>query len=125
MRMTTFLAGAAAGAAAVMYINRSNKSVRVNFSQIGNNVSKALDKAMFAMADKKLGDFNNKHGDSTDEADAADIASSLSKVEELASKDSKVKEEIDQILSNNHVTHPSVTAAADSHNSNANLVSTH
>lgn len=92
MRLTSFLVGAAAGAAAAMYMNRTNKTVLMGFSQLGDNVGKAMDKAMMFMADKNL--KTRKEPDNSQ---------SLDKVEELVNKDQGVKTQVDQILSENHV----------------------
>ncbi|MDF2924358.1 MAG: hypothetical protein K0R57_3272 [Paenibacillaceae bacterium] len=103
MRVTSFLAGAAAGAAAVMYMNRTNKTVLMGFSQLGDNVNKMMDKAMMAMADKNM----KIHKEPETNA-------SLDKVEELAGMDPKVKSEVDQILAENHV---NSTPAGSAHTS--------
>jgi uncharacterized membrane protein len=92
MRMTTFLVGAVAGAAAAMYMNRTNKTVMMGFSQMGDNLSKAVDKAMMTMADKGMRTY--KEPESTQ---------SLNKVEELINCDPQVKAEVNEILADNNV----------------------
>lgn len=92
MRMTTFLVGAAAGAAAVMYMNRTNKSVMMSFSQMGDNLNKAVDKAMMSMADRSMKTYREPENNQ-----------SLDKVEELVNGDPQVRAEVDQILSENQV----------------------
>ncbi|MNI93112.1 hypothetical protein D3C73_1510070 [compost metagenome] len=64
----------------------------MGFSQLGDNVSKVMDKAMFAMADKNL--KTHKEPESTQ---------SLDKVEELVNQDPHVKSEVEHILAENHV----------------------
>lgn len=92
MRMTTFLVGAAAGAAAVMYMNRTNKSVMMSFSQMGDNLNKAVDKAMMSMADKSMKTYREP-----------ETNQGLDKVEQLVNCDPGVKAEVDQILAENQV----------------------
>lgn len=94
MRLSTFLVGAAAGAAAVMYMNRNstNKTVMMGFSNLGDNVSKALDKAMMTMADKGMKTYREPEN-----------FQSLDKVEELANCDPGVRSEVDKILTENQV----------------------
>jgi uncharacterized membrane protein len=92
MRMTTFLVGAVAGAAAAMYMNRTNKTVMMGFSQIGDTMSKAMDKAMTTMADKGMKTHREP-----------ETTQSLDKVEELANCDPQVKSEVNQILAENQV----------------------
>lgn len=92
MRLSSFLVGAAAGAAAVMYMNRSNKTVLMGFSQLGDNVSKVVDKAMMTMAEKNM--KTHKEPESS---------ASLDDVEQLVKKDPQVKGEVDHILAENHI----------------------
>lgn len=92
MRFTSFLVGAAAGAAAAMYMNRTNKTVLMGFSQMGDNLSKVVDKAMMSMADRGLKTHKEP-----------ETNQSLDRVEELIKQDPGVKHEVDQILTNNHL----------------------
>ncbi|WP_438445575.1 hypothetical protein [Gorillibacterium sp. sgz5001074] len=92
MRMTTFLVGAAAGAAAVMYMNRTNKSVMMSFSQMGDNLNKAVDKAMMSMADRSMKPYREPEN-----------SQSLDKVEQLVNCDPQVRSEVDQILAENQM----------------------
>lgn len=92
MRLTSFLVGAAAGAAAAMYMNRNNKTVLMGFSQMGDNFSKVVDKAMMSMADRGLRTHKEP-----------ETNQSLDQVEELIKQDPGVKHEVDQILSHNHL----------------------
>jgi hypothetical protein len=92
MRLTSFLVGAAAGAAAAMYMNRTNKTVLMGFSQMGDNFSKVVDKAMMSMADRNLKTHKEP-----------ETNQSLDRVEELIKQDPGVKHEVDQILSHNHL----------------------
>lgn len=92
MRMATFLVGAAAGAAAVMYMNRTNKTMLMSFSQMGDSLSKAMDKAMMTVADKGMKPYRE-----------TESTQSLDKVEELVNCDPGVKAEVDQILAENQV----------------------
>jgi hypothetical protein len=92
MKFTSFLVGAATGAAAVMYMNRTNKTVLMGFSQMGDNLSKVMDKAMMSMADRNMKTHKEP-----------ETNQSLDRVEELIKQDPGVKHEVDQILSNNHL----------------------
>lgn len=92
MRITSFLVGAAAGAAAAMYMNRTNKTVMMGFSQLGDNFTKAVDKAMMSMADRGLKTHKEP-----------ETNQSLHQVEDLVKKDPYVKNEVDQILTQNNV----------------------
>lgn len=93
MRMTTFLVGAVAGAAAAMYMNRTNKTVMVGFSQMGENLSKVMDKAMMAVADKGMKPYKEPENNQ-----------SLDKVEQLIDCDPAVKSEVNEILAENNQT---------------------
>lgn len=93
MRLTTFLVGAAAGAAAVMYMNRTNKTVMMSFSQMGDNLSKAMDKAMMAMADKGMKTYTEPNN-----------TQSLDKVQQLVNRDPQVKAQVNEILAENNAT---------------------
>lgn len=92
MRIASFLVGAAAGAAAAMYMNRTNKTVMMGFSQLGDNFTKAVDKAMMSMADRGLKTHKEP-----------ETNQSLHQVEDLVKKDPYVKNEVDQILTQNNV----------------------
>lgn len=92
MRLSSFLVGAAAGAAAAMYMNRTNKTVLMGFSQMGDNLSKVMDKAMMSMADRGIKTHKEP-----------ETNQSLDRVEELIKKDPGVKHEVDQILAQNHL----------------------
>ena len=92
MKFTSFLVGAAAGAAAVMYMNRTNKTVLMGFSQMGDNLSKVVDKAMMSLAARNIKPHK-----------APATTQSLDRVEDLIKQDPGVKHEVDQILSNNHL----------------------
>lgn len=89
MRVFTFLMGAAVGMATAMYLNQSNKTVMMGFSQLGDNMSKMMDKAMTSFADKMM---------------TTQRENSLNKVEQLANKDADVKNDVNAILTKNNVT---------------------
>ncbi|MNC10330.1 hypothetical protein D3C75_579710 [compost metagenome] len=97
MRLTSFLVGAAAGAAAAMYMNRTNKTVLMGFSQMGDNLSKVMDKAMMSMADRGIKTHKEP-----------ETNQSLDRVEELIKQDPGVKHEVEQILSQNHLNNTDV-----------------
>lgn len=97
MRLTSFLLGGVVGAAAVMYMYRNNKQMMVSFSQMGDNMTKMMDKFMMNVADKGINARLGKQNQNNDKAN-------LNQVEELMNKDPHVKTEVNEILTQNHVT---------------------
>ena len=122
MRLTSFLAGAVVGAAAISYMNRNNKSMMFGFSQLGDNVSKAVDKALINFADKNMSTrkendptsaMNSMMGSMTSTLTNNPVTNTmnasstkgcdLDKVEQLASMDPEVQGDVNEILNQNNV----------------------
>lgn len=98
MRLTSFLVGGVVGAAAVMYMSRNNKHMMVSFSQMGDNMTKLMDKFMVNAAEKGM---NSK---AATKQDAVTTGSGLDQVEDLLNQDPQVKTDVNEILAQNNVT---------------------
>jgi gas vesicle protein len=95
MRVSTFLLGGIAGAAAVIYLNRKSKSMLFSaFSSSSNSMSKLMDNSKDNMS--------GKSSQNAAKSTAFNATNNLSQVENMIKEDPSLKHKVNEILSDNH-----------------------
>ncbi len=97
MRIGGFLLGSLVGAAAVVYFSRNNKpTMAASWSQVGDSINNLVDTATNKIMNMRTNMMQNKQNPSQN-------STGMEKVEDIVNQNPQVKQQVNEILRDNHV----------------------